>query len=198
VTTPWIAAFLGLSATVVILGLLVLGMLRRLAPLLERTEQVLSGAERRMALGGLPPGATVPEFVAERSDGGAFTARELSESTTILLFVDSDCKACEQLVADLMHGRVPDLGVPLVVVSDDRAEAQTLARSTDVTVLIDQDRSLAASFDTRATPQAFVLSYGTVRSSATPNTWESMSSLLASTTRGGDRETDTAAAAVAS
>lgn len=195
-TTPWIAAFVGLSVVVVMLGLLVLGMLRRLAPLIERSEQVLSTAERRVAVGGLPPGTAVPAFVAEQVEGAAFSASDLRGTTTIVLFLDSDCKACEELVADLVHDRVPDIGAPLVVVSDERAEARTLARSTDVVVLVDEDRSLATAFETRVTPQAFVLSDGRVRASGTPNNWESMSNLLASTTKGGDRET--AAAAVAS
>lgn len=198
-TSPWVAAFLALTTLVLTLSLIVLGTLRRLVPLLESSQDVLSQTARRMTIGGLVPGSAVPPFLAVQADGAAFTERDLGGRTTALLFLDTGCEACHELVFDLANGQAPDIGVPLVVVSNDREQALALTHSTEVLVLIDEDRSFAAAFDTRVTPQAFVLRDARVHATGTPNSWDGLRELLnASGARGGGSQSEPAAAAMSS
>lgn len=197
-TAPWIVAFVALWVLVIALGLLVLGTMRRLVPLLERSQEVISSSARRLAIGGLPPGTSVPPFTAQGITGATFVDTDLRGSTAIVLFLGSGCMACERLVDDLEHGRVPDLGARLVVVSDDRAEALRLGESAEVTVLVDENRTLARLFESAAAPHAFILDeHGTVLANGTPDEWEGLRHLFV-TAKGGDRESDRAAAAMSS
>ena len=197
-TTPWIVAFVALSGLVVLLGLLVLGTLRQLTPLIERSQEIITSAARSMAIGGLAPGSSAPSFIAEEINGATFTEVDLLREPTIVVFLESGCEACEHLVEDLQHGRVPDLGVRLVVVSSDLAEARRLARSTEVTVLFDHERSVARAFQSAVSPQAFVVDeHGMVLASGTSNEWDELRRLV-TIAKGGDRESDVAAAALSS
>lgn len=197
-TTPWIVAFVALWALVVLLGLLVLGALRRLVPLIERSEELVSSAARSLTIGGLAPGGSVPSFTAEDIHGATFADTDFEEAPTIILFLEPACKACELLVRDLQEGQVPDLGARLVVVSSDRAEAERLARSSEVMVIVDGDRSVARAFQSAVSPQTFVVDeHRMVLASGTPNEWDELRRLVMAA-KGGDRESDVPAAAVAS
>lgn len=198
-TAPWIAAFVALWILVLILGLLVLGTLRRLVPLMERFEANVSSGAASPSPGGLSPGTVVPPFRAQEVGGDEFTDADLRGSRTIVLFLGSSCRACERFVRDLVKGRVPALEARLVAVSDDLGAARQLARSEDVTVLVEERRSLARVFESHATPHAFVVGEdGTVLASGTPNDWKRLSDLVARAEKGGGRTSETAAAPVAS
>jgi peroxiredoxin len=197
-TGPWVAAFVALWVLVIALGLLVLGTLRRLLPLIERSEEVISSAAKRLAIGGLPRGTTTPTFMAEQVNGATFTELDLRGSSSVVLFLGSGCKACAQLVDDLEKDRAPDLGVRLVVVSGDRTEAQMLASSEEATVLVDEQQVLARIFQSAVAPHAFMIDeHGVVLASGVPSDWEDLRHLR-STTEGGDRRSDIAAAVVRS
>jgi peroxiredoxin len=195
-TTAWIAAFIALWAFVVVLALLVLGTLRRIVPVIERSEEVIASAAKRLAIGGLPPGTTVPPFTGDEIGGAKFTELDLRGSTTIVLFLGSGCRACEHLVRDLELKQAPEVGARLVVVSGSPAEARLLASSADVTVLVDEERELARAFESAVAPHAFVIDeYGVVVSSGVPSDWNDVQH-LGSTTGGGDRRPNIAAAAL--
>lgn len=193
-TTPWIAAFVALAAFVVLIGLLVLGLFRRITPLLEESQELIASASRRLTIGGLPPGATVPAFTAEEVDGGVFTQDDLRGELSVVLFLDEDCAACDGVVADLRSGYAPDIAARLVVVSSAREAAERLARSSNVVVVVDDERSVARAFESVVSPQAFVVNAdGMVQTSAMPNTWEELRQLVDSTKGGGRRSNVTAA-----
>jgi hypothetical protein len=195
---PWIAAFVALWALVIVLAFLVLGTLRRMAPLLERTEARLAAATQRAEPSGLQPGAIVPAFEAEVFGGGRFTDADLHGARTILLFLGPSCQACERLVDDLDTGRVPELRARLVVVAHDADEAAGFAAG-GVTALVQDDRSLARVFESDRVPHAFVIAEGgTVLASGSPNDWEGVQNLLRDSEKGGGRESDIAAAVGAS
>lgn len=197
-TGLWIAAFVALWALVVVLGLLVLGTLRRLAPLIERVDVSLHAAATD-SIRGLQPGATPSPFMAESIDGLVFTEVDLRGSTTVVLFLGSTCGACERLAEDLESGSVPGLGARLLVVADRLDWAHALAGSAQVTVLVDEHRSLARAFETRVVPQAFVVDeHGTVLAGGRTSDWDGIRDLLASVAKGGGRESDVTAAVVAS
>lgn len=193
-TTPWILAFVALAAFVALVGMLVLGLVRRITPLLEESQELIASASRRLTIGGLPPGSTVPWFTTEEVGGGALTREELRGDSSVVLFLDEGCKPCELLVADLQSGNAPDIDARLVVVSSAREAAERLARSNDVIVVADDERSVARAFENVVSPQAFVVDeHVMVLKSATPNTWDELRQLVASTKGGGRRSNVTAA-----
>ena len=193
-TNAWIAAFVVLASLVLVLGLVVLGLVRRITPLLEESQELIASAARRLTIGGLPPGSTVPPFSAGEVGGGVFTQHDLRDEPSVVLFVDDECVACERLVADLRAGLAPELSARLVVVSSAHQSAEQLARSNHVTVIVDDERTVARAFESVVSPQAFVVDDEVlVRTSGTPNTWDEMRKLVEHARGGGRRSTITAA-----
>lgn len=193
-TGPWIAALVALSALVFLLTLLVLGTLRRITPLLERTEAWLAAAPPHQS--GLSPGTAVPPFVAVDNTGETFTTADLRGSRTLVLFLGSGCQACDRFVGDLRAGLAPDVGARLIVIAEDPEEARDLAAS-GVRVLVQEEHSLSRVFQSDRIPHAFVLGEeATVIASSWPNDWEGLRNLVSETKKGGGRDSDVAAALV--
>lgn len=190
----WIAAFAALCTVVVVLALIVLGTLRRLLPVIEQAEAALAA---RTSHGGLERGALVPAFAADEIRGSVFTEADLEGERSVVLFLSPSCKACEGLVADLKAGSVPDLGAPLVVLSDDRRQADEFVVTPAVTVVVQNERSVADVFDSNVTPHAFVIgARREVEASGITSDWKSLRRLLEEVpTEGGDNS-EMAAAAV--
>jgi AhpC/TSA family len=190
VTGLWVAAFVALWILVVLIGLVVLGMVRRVTSLLEAAEVSLEAAARA-SLGGLPVGAMVPTFAAETADGRAATEMDLERRLTAVLFLSRSCDACQTMVDDLSRGQVPsDLGLRLIVVSDDSETAIELSSPGQVTVLVDKHGDVADAFDARVVPRAFIVGeQRLVLASGRPNDWDSLRDLIA-TTGGGDHRAD--------
>lgn len=195
----WVVAFVTLWALVLLLAFLVLGTLRRLTPIIERAETNLAAAVIGASPGGLEPGTVVPPFSVQQVDGRAFTEADLNGSRSIVLFLSRNCQSCERFIRDLKKERVPELGARLVAVTDEPEQARELAVSAEVSVVVQENRSLARIFETNATPHAFVLDEARrVLTSGTPNDWGGLRQLLARSEGGGGSTSNVAAAAVAS
>jgi hypothetical protein len=194
----WIAAFLALWLFVIVLGFLVLGTLRRLVPVVERSESTLLAAAQSRSSTGLRPGTTVTAFSANEIGGDRFTDADLRGSTTILLFLGSSCQACEQFVRGIRAARVPNLGARLVVIVDDAHEGQELSAG-GATVLVQENHSITRAFENDRVPQAFVIDKDArVHASGWPNDWDGLQNLVTGAEKGGGRNSNAAAAAVAS
>lgn len=197
-SSAWIVAYGALALLVLLLGLLVLGLMRQIVPVLESTREVLSAAAQRVIIGGLAPGSTVASFVADATDGTRFTEDDLAEEASIVLFLENDCAACGRFVRDLASGNVPRLDARLIVVSNDRSAARQLDHSGVATVLVDEARLVAQAFESAVSPQAFVVDkHRRVLAVGMPTTWDELRALV-EPAKGGDHELTLAAAAVAS
>jgi hypothetical protein len=197
-TTPWIFAFVALWVLVVLLGLLVLGTVRRATLVIEAAEANL-GAAARASLGGLPVGSNVPAFSAPIvGSGAAFTQVDLQGGVAGVVFLSRSCEACEELAGGLARGRVPrTLGVRLIVVTDEPQSAAAFARSAEATIVIDEEREVAHAFDVRIVPRAFVVGDGgVVLAVGRPNDWGELHRLIAEA-EGGDRQAHLTAASLA-
>jgi peroxiredoxin len=193
-TPPWIAAFLTLWVVVSLLALLMLGVLRRVTPVLEQAESRL--ADLRAHPSGLHPGTTVPSFSVSTLNGGTFSNADLFGSTTIVLFLGSACPACERFVRDLRHGDVPDLGARLVAVAESAEEAEEFAAAR-ARVVIQEAQSLSLLFESDRFPHVFVVdAEARVVASGWPNDWEGVRALVPSVWEGGDRASEIAAAVI--
>jgi hypothetical protein len=198
VTGLWLAAFVALWVLTIFIGLVVLGTLRRITPLIEVAEATASSAATA-SLGGLPIGSRVPAFTAETIDGDVFTEMRLETGRSAVLFLNRSCEACERLADDLARGDVPqDVGVPLIVVSEDATSASEFLHSDRVTVIIDKNREVADAFDVRLVPRAFILGERrVVLAAGRPNDWDGLRRLNR-TGEGGDRLADLTTEAVGS
>ena len=169
-STPWIVAVLALWMLVLLLAVLVLGTLRRLAPLLERAEVAIQGSRP----GGLEPGAWVPDFEAVDADGARLTAADLDGQRSMVLLVDLDCPPCKQLVGEISAADPRELEFELVAIYGERALHSGFPEVPGVRTLVQVDGSVSRAFESNSTPHTFVLDGRRVVDSGTPNTIEGL------------------------
>jgi AhpC/TSA family len=184
----WMVAFFGLSCLVLVEAALVLGLLRRTAPILERSEAVLRSAP---GSGGLLPGSQVPSFELDSVDDGKLTAMDLSGRPYVLLFVSSGCAPCRRLAEELRASRDgPTPGVEVVVVFNGAGSGTEAEDWPGVTLAYQSDGEVARAFGTTATPHAFAISRSeTVVATGHPNTLERLRELADRALTAGDERT---------
>lgn len=197
--TEWIVAYSVLAVTVLGVGVLALGMLRRLIPVVERSQEVLAAVARTMTVGGLPIGTAIPSFKVRDVRGNWITTNDLRGSPAVILFIDSSCDACDTLLAELRQGGDQIEDSHLMIVVSDRRDAAGLSNTAGVTVVVDEERSLAGAFRSVVIPHAFSIDeHGIVLASGTPNDSEDLRRLVSARDEGGDRDTDLVAASATS
>lgn len=185
-STPWIIAFVVLCVVVVAIGLLTIGILRRISTVLEQAEAVLRLNPLSVGPGGLAAGSRVPDFTATDAESHVVTAQDLLREPCIVLFLSSGCEPCHRLVADLAGAENDDLDVPLVLVIAEGDAALDIRPSTRIAVAHQREREIADAFDTRATPHAFVVGRDRmVLETATPNSVEQLRTLALRLRKGG-------------
>lgn len=184
-STPWIIAFAALWLLVIVLGLVVLGAFRRLEFWFSEAQKALDAATAQLRSDGLQTGEIVGAFSATTIDGARFGRADLLEEPSIVLFISSDCAACELLLSGLERGVLPDSSERFVVVTDNHADAERVT-SASATVVIQQAASVAQAFKSHRTPHVFVLdANGHVVANGSPNTWEDMADLVTASGKGG-------------
>jgi hypothetical protein len=115
----WVVAVAAIL-TVVFLGLVLAGVVRRLDELrrevedLRRTQVALADVEHPE--GGLPIGSAVPSFDAELETGGRFSSSDMKGARHLIVFADPTCTACDGLVPPLLEAAAKGDVPPVVVV----------------------------------------------------------------------------------
>jgi hypothetical protein len=184
-STPWIIAFATLWLLVIVLGLVVLGALRRLDFWFSEAQKALDAATAQLRSDGLQSGEIVGAFSATTVDGAPFARDDLLEEPSIVLFVSSDCAACALLLSGLERGDRPESSERFVVVTDNNADAERVS-TAGAKVVIQQAASVAQAFKSHRTPHLFVLDgNGHVVANGSPNTWEDMADLVNASGKGG-------------
>jgi hypothetical protein len=156
----WIAAVLSLWLLLIVIAVAQLGLLRKVAPLLD-------GGHRHgpVVPQGLAAGQPVGEFEAV-GDGGEVVGREALLGRPVLVLLSSaGCQPCEQLAAELRSAEPwPPGSLVVITTGDGRPDLPAW-----VTVLRQRGTSAAAAFGTTATPHAFALdAAGVVTARAIP------------------------------
>lgn len=203
-STTSIVLFGALTALVALLGIVVVGTLKRVVPLVEDARNLLADASFRAHVLGLPAGAVIPAFMAERAGGGMYSDADLRGHESVVLFLDSGCSFCETLFRDLASGSTPDFGRRLVIVTSLDGDAQRLAQieSEAIIVLLQRSRAIARLFETARTPHAFVIDANLrVLGSGAPTDWDEMKQIIGAVgsgtrSEGGALEQHTLTAAV--
>lgn len=157
-TGPWMALVLALTVLVIVLGVLVLGLLRRVMPLLESGRH---GSLPPPALTGLAAGEKVPPFQAIEGSGPIDSAVLLAEPRVVLLMSPS-CPPCRSLAAELREEPAVAGELSLLVVMEDSPESRAVQLPSGVRMLFERDREVSDAFRSTAVPQAFAVEAGGV------------------------------------
>ncbi len=157
-STAWIVAFVVQWVVVLATAVVVIGLLKRTAAALEQAEATRAAP---VSLGGIPVASRAPNFTvygASSPQSGAvtFTAEELVDRPTILLFMQQHCPPCRQLAAEIGASLDPANRVHLRVVLDEEEGAPDWLPD-DVPVVYQRGRAVSRAFENSASPQAYLL-----------------------------------------
>lgn len=150
----WIVAFAMLWLLVILLAVVVLGLLRRVAPLLVRLDHSLGQPSLDMEIGGLPVGEKVPAF--EVSDDKGEKVQLDDTLPAVFLFVDSTCEPCRKLIRELEEQAAVFSGTRLYVVSENSSEYAGL-RKRGLKILQQDQGQASEAFQQDSFPQAFAV-----------------------------------------
>jgi len=159
VNAAWATAFVALSVLVLVLGVLVIGLMRRVAPVLDRLEAAdLSGPE--VVREGLDPGIRIRAFEAVTATGQLVTRETIKAPAgrSLVVFLEPGCGYCETIMAELLESPWRSDLPPLYLALTDSADArERQLEKTCCTVLYQHDSAVSDAFGTNVTPVAFVL-----------------------------------------
>jgi hypothetical protein len=156
VTTPWIVAYGVLAATTIFLGLIVIGILRRVVPILDRH------SEGGLDFGGLGVMARVPSIELDDRQGRSIEFTAAIQEPTIVLLMESMCGPCRQLSAALRRTDGHVDGIPIIAVLEDSDEARAFPVPDSIETLYGDRAVVSSAFATAATPYAFTIDEGGV------------------------------------
>jgi methylamine dehydrogenase accessory protein MauD len=156
--TIMLVAFLILLVAVLFLGFFLLGTLRALGLLSWRLEQLEATMPRRLGRDGLKPGKKAPGFSLPSSDGKEMALHDFAGRKVLLVFTQSGCSPCTQLVPEL--NRLGSSAVQVVVINNGDLEP-TRKWSEEMGArfpVLAQDRfSVSKRYEVFATPFAFLI-----------------------------------------
>lgn len=183
----WIALVVVLWIVVLLLAAVVVGVLRRVTPLLESKGDPPSQLPSRLMPQGLPIGSRLPAFNARTLNGEPFSADELLGSTAVVLLLDGNCPTCRMLEDDMHRSGVVNVSNHLIIVVGDESEARRLT-GIEATILLQSDDAVRRAFASNATPHAFAISAeGFVVANDTPNTVAGLRRLAEQLEEGGEQ-----------
>jgi len=175
-TGVWICAFAVLATAVATLTLVVVGLLRRLLPVMENLAQSTPLYEFDL---GARVGDIVSAFTILDAEGVPLRSSELLARDTALVLVSSGCRPCAEMVERLDGIRQAVAGVPLFFVTDDPSDAHVGQLRLHGEVYFDSHRELVRSLRNRATPCAYCISPShEVLSTVIPRSGEDLEDLI--------------------
>jgi hypothetical protein len=177
-----------IAVAVLVLAVLMLGVLRQVAPLLEAVSAQLEavsaqlgaspGHQSRMRLPGLTVGNALPPFTA-RDAQGKVTNDNLRGRSVILAFLSAGCRPCQLIAGQLAAEGTGDLTGRLLVVTAE-GEPAALGLPPDVPTLIEDNHEVSEALTVLGTPFAIAVdAEGTVRGMTVPNTRADLAQLAA-------------------
>jgi methylamine dehydrogenase accessory protein MauD len=166
-TTLWLLADIASWVVILFLGFLLLGALRTLALLRWRLEQLEATTPTRIGRSGLRPGTKAPDFGLPSVAGGEVTLHQFIGRKVLLVFTQSGCEPCRQIMPEL--NRLQHRGeVQVLVVNNDNLDAsRKWAEEAQAQIpIVAQERwVLSRRYEVFATPFAFLIDeQGIIRS----------------------------------
>ena len=155
----WVLSAVLLWVLVLLLGFLLLGALRSIEWLRWRVDQVEATMPSRVGRSGLRPGKKAPDFTLPSASGAEVSLHEYAGRKVLLVFTQTGCGPCEEIVPEL--NRLERDGVQVLVVNrGDLAQTKAWAAKTGARcpVLAHEGLDLPRRYEVFATPFAFLVS----------------------------------------
>ncbi|MFI6041829.1 peroxiredoxin family protein [Nocardia sp. NPDC051321] len=149
---PWIVLVVAQGIVLIILGLIVLGLLRRIGSVLEAVEAKLP-SDRETTSPAV--GQHIPPFVAVTAEGATVSSETLCGGPCVLLFVSPRCRHCLTLLSGLTDQWSLLKGIELVVITPD--PSQLADKVGNARVVVDPDQRISQLFGVFATPAAIAI-----------------------------------------
>ena len=161
-----LASYALLWAVVFFLGFLLLGTLRALGLLRWRLEQLEATTPTRLGRSGLKPGKKAPDFTLPSVAGAEVSLHDFAGRKVLLVFTQTGCGPCRQIMPELNRLGEPDLQVLVVNKGELHATRQWAAEvGVRFPVLVQDGLDLSRKYEAFATPFAFLIDEkGTVAS----------------------------------
>jgi hypothetical protein len=154
----WIAVAL-LLALVLWLGFAMIALIRTQAGLRARIEDLEASIGPIQLDGGLPVGRAVPDWHIETADGGSLGAASLAGTRHVLLFADTTCRACDDVVPEAVAAAAAGTLPPVVVIA--RAEDAAMPASwAGPRTGVEHGGDVSDAFHVDVSPHLFVIDEG--------------------------------------
>lgn len=154
-TTPWVVAFVLLWFVVVLAIVVLLGFLRRVSEVLERSAAAVSVDDLAI---GAPLLSVIRPFEVSDADGVRYPFPGFVQGHALILFIGTDCPACDMLLEQMADVGASVDDMPLFVIGEGAGEHEwRTGAPPGLHVLYQRDGEATEAFDNRATPQAYVV-----------------------------------------
>jgi methylamine dehydrogenase accessory protein MauD len=173
-----VGLWLGLAAT----AFMLLGLVRNVAELRWRLDEMEAVTPRRIGRDGLRPGTRAPDFDLEDLTGGHLALHQFRGREVFLVFTQPGCGPCDQIVPELPAFQQEGGRKVLIVCNGNFEEVQAWAEhhSTSLSVLRQSNWDISKRYEIFATPFAFIIDeQGVIVAKGTINTKEHIGFLLA-------------------
>jgi len=154
----WIVVGL-LFALVMWLGFALIALIRTQAGLRARIEDLEASIAPIRLDGGLPVGRTAPDWEIAASDGGSLAAGSLAGTRHVLLFADTSCRACDEVVPAAVAAAAGGALPPVVVIARDEDTEIPSAWNGPWTG-VERQGEVSAAFLVDVSPHLFVIDEG--------------------------------------
>jgi hypothetical protein len=154
----WIVVAL-LFALVLWLGFALIALIRTQAGLRARIEDLEAAITPIRLEGGLPVGRTAPDWQITMRDGGSLAAATLAGTRHILLFADTSCRACDEVVPAAVEAAANGALPPVVVIA--REDGAPMPPSWDgQRTGVEHGDEVSEAFQVEVSPHLFVIDEG--------------------------------------
>jgi hypothetical protein len=148
-----------LFVVVLWLGFALIALIRTQAGLRARIEDLESTIAPIRLEGGLPVGRTAPDWEIATVDGGSLAAASLTGTRHILLFADTSCRACDDVVPAAVAAAEEGALPPVVVVARE-GNAMMPASWAGRWTGVEPGDAVSEAFRVEVSPHLFVIDEG--------------------------------------
>jgi len=154
----WIVVVL-LFALVLWLGFALIALIRTQAGLRARIEDLEASIAPIRLDGGLPVGRAAPDWEIAAADGGSIAATSLAGTRHVLLFADTSCRACDDVVPAAVAAAEAGTLPSVVVIARDEDTEMPPSWSGPWTG-VEHQGDVSAAFRVDVSPHLFVIDEG--------------------------------------
>jgi hypothetical protein len=154
----WIVVAL-LFVLILWLGFALIALIRTQAGLRARIEDLEASIAPVRLAGGLPVGRSAPDWEIATSDGGSLAAASLAGTRHVLLFADTSCAACDDVVPAAIEAAADGTLPPVVVIARE-GDAPLPTSWVGPWTGVEHGDEASGAFQVEVSPHLFVIDEG--------------------------------------